>query len=185
MAKRKKPVSPPKPKKVRRTKEWKRRSEASKKGWTVRKLKTQILDNRAKAKAVKGAKKRTTKHKPIPVLAKKAFEEKVRILDEKLKQERLEAVTEMAIAEGLDKTMTQEQFDQFVSDNPDPEWIREDGRIAKEPSRLRMLNRVIRHYIRASLNKALDNGHDIEEAMRIAQEFNVPLREVYALWASP
>jgi serine phosphatase RsbU (regulator of sigma subunit) len=118
-------------------------------------------------------------------LAKKAFEEKVRILDEKLKQERLEAVTELAIAEGLKETMTQEQFDQFVSDNPDPEWIREDGRIAKEPSRLRMLNRSIRHYIRASLNKALDNGHDIEEAMRIAQEFNVPLREVYALWASP
>jgi hypothetical protein len=185
MAQRKKPVSPPKPKKVRRTKEWKRRSEAAKKGWKVRKLKAQILDNRAKAKAVKGAKKRTKKHKPIRVLEGASVAEKLEYFDKKIREERLELATSLAKAEGLDKTMTQEQFDQFVSDNPDPEWIREDGRIAKEPSRLRMLNRSIRHYIRASLNKALDNGHDIEEAMRISQEFNVPLREVYALWASP
>lgn len=150
--------------------EFLKRSRASKKGWAKKKVAKKLSDTQKKLKnAQKGIPKK--KRKPIPRLPakkKRTVEELEQLL--RMKEQEIEVLQ-----------MTQD----WVHAMPDA-YIKRDGTIALQPSRLRHLPLEVYEEVLRDLRKWRKKG-DIEFGRRCqfyADYFDVPLREVYTLYHS-
>lgn len=169
---------------TKKEKEFKRRSEASKKGWKARKLRKSIEDNRRRAKAIPARKKpRFSEAAKAKALGKKP--KKLRERNKPLPGLKVSVDERIAELEAINKSLEQKlSIKDWVVD-AEPEWIKQDGTLAMNPSRLRELHWAFRHIILDRMYAAELAGHAEEEAMKIAREENVTLREVWSIYMSP
>jgi hypothetical protein len=183
------PKKPKKPR-IKRTKEWKRRSEASKKGWEARKLK-KVVDLGRRVAATKPGRERA---KPIPVLKKKRKSVDTRIGLLKAEILRLNSIITEDRAPLPDswENLTEKQMGKVNAaieaewrTDAEPEFVKDDGTVALNPSRIRLYALRFRMRIYERLVEAEFHGHLDEECMRIAQEEGMPLREVWSFFKSP
>jgi hypothetical protein len=164
------PKKPKKVAKVKRSKEWKRRSQASKKGWKARKLKKEILDTR----------------RQLPEISKKLPKRlRDRILPRANPLPGLKTPVDERIAELEKRNRELETYREWIRDSGGPEWEKLDGTIAKYPSTLRTYERRVQEKAYGMLEHAALNGHLEEEVLKIARLLELPLREVYAFFYSP
>ena len=160
----------------RRSKEWLKRSRASKKGWETRRKKAKLAAKAKKTqKILKNVKLGVPKKKrkstvKLPKLTDKTPEELIEIIRRKDDEIRILKLT---------KDWPNAMPDEFISSLG-------DQHVTLEPSRARHLGAATK-YMRKMLSKAYKEGEN--ELRRIASQFarqlNLPLREIYTLHYSP
>lgn len=160
--------------KVRRTKEWKRRSEASKKGWKARKLKEEILLRRRAKPAVKKVKPKAPRAVKVALKSRK-------------REKRLPGLS-VPVAERiaeLEKENERLRYERTFVSAWKPEYVKRDGSPALYPSALRLYPDEAKRFIIRRMKRAEKRGHANEMAMELAREEGVSLREVWSLFMSP
>jgi hypothetical protein len=163
------PKKPKKPR-IRRSKEWKKRSEASKKGWKARKLKKSILDTRRRLPGIidklpdEQRAKILPRAKPLPGLST-PVNERIEELEARIKE--------------------LEYLNSFISDNAEPEYKMMNGMVAVNPSWFRCMGNKFKHDVLEMLTISERDGHLAEHAIALAEHYNVSLKEVYSFFYSP
>lgn len=160
--------------KKRRSKDFIRRSKASKKGWVSRKKKQALAKKLSDAQqklrnAQLGVKKKKrVKIKRLPAKKKLTISELQEIIASKDRQ--------IAILE-----LTKD----WVNAMPD-EYLHKDGTLALKPSRARHMGRITDEIMKG-LRKAKKKGENaFDRAARFyAGYFGLAVREIYTLWHSP
>lgn len=170
-----------KKKKLTAKQEFKKRSEAAKLGHLRRRVKEMPAKIRVAEKLADNARIVVGK-KPRKRPDKRRKPYRRRLAGETLEQENERLRRELAYAET--ERIALEETRHFVHTRK-PEYLREDWTLAVLPSRLR--HRAETEEIRKELKKAHRRGKEpFEESIRkIAEFYDVDVREVYTLWESP
>jgi len=159
--------------KKRRDREFIRRSKAAKKGWVTRRAKQTLKKSASNQKkkiqnAQLGVSKRKRRVIPALDLSWKSREE----LEEIVRKQRIEIER---------YELTKDWVDAMP-----PEYLHHDGTIAVQPSRARHLGAVTteaRRILRSAWKKGENAFH--RAAVVIAEQLELPVREIYTLHYSP
>lgn len=147
----------------------KRRSAAAKRGWVTRRQKQNLVQEvKKKSAQINNAKKAAGKKPKRTHTKGKTVKELKEII--KKKDEQIELILSTR---------------EWVNALPD-EFLKKDGTIALEPTMLRHLGKLTDEILKV-LKSAKKKGEQFFNQMvnLVADQLQVPVREVYTLWYSP
>lgn len=187
----------------KKTKAWKKRSAASKRGWATRRANEKLVKNVRKSKTLSSAKKvilelpkkRRSKQQILEAIpALPDFSTWVSgfmfdIVDyETLKSKPVDPRIQDLQEQWIAGTFTFDQYQAMILTRDwvnalDDEWLHPDGSIALQMSRARHLPET--QEARDRMMQANLEGRLDEEINEIAGWLDLPIREIYTLWFSP